>query len=54
MNAVIIVSVPTTATYQESGDGTGIVMVCTTLSGVMEGIQAPISITMVTNNSTPG
>ena len=54
MHAVIIVSVPTNATYQESGGGTGAVMLCGTLSGVMEGIQAPISITLVTSNSSPG
>ena len=52
--SVITVSVPTTATYQESGGGTGTVMVCATLSGVIEGIQTPISITLATSDSTPG
>ena len=47
-------SVPTTATYQESGGGTGTVMVCATLSGVMEGTLTPISITLATSNSIPG
>ena len=46
--------VPTTATYQESGVGIGTVMVCATLSGVIEGIQTPISIALATSNSTPG
>ena len=47
-------SVPTTATYQESGDGTGTVMVCATLSGVIEGTQTLISITLATSDSAPG
>ena len=29
-------------------------MVCATLSGVMEGIQTPISIALATSNSAPG
>ena len=47
-------SVPLTASYQESGGGTGTVMVCATLSGVIEGIQTPISITLATSDSTSG
>ena len=51
---VITVSVPPTASYQESGGGTGTVMVYATLSGVMEGTLTPISIALATSKSAPG
>ena len=51
---VATVSVPLTASYQEAGGGTGTVMVCATLSGVTATTQTPISITLATNNSSPG
>ena len=46
-------SVPTTASYQEEEDGSGMLMVCATLSGV-GAIEAPISITLATSDSIPG
>ena len=44
-------SVQTTASYQEGGNG--MVMVCATLSGA-GAIEAPISITLATSDSIPG